>query len=148
VYLCIVGFCMLVVGGIACFANWKQLWFLLFIIELFNIGLFLGLYVMIVAVLMMASGTTDPVRRATDEGWDHILKTVTIPGSGEGDATFCETQITLPGSIDDCTGWYERAAYGDDTCPIGETGQPTVTEVRALCKVVCPGLPGPTELST
>ena len=44
---------------------------------------------MIVIVLMMATGTTDPVREATVETWDTVLPGLTLPGSnpdGDGSA--------------------------------------------------------------
>jgi hypothetical protein len=41
IWLCIVGFVMLIIGGIAIFANLKGIWFLLLIIELINVVLFL-----------------------------------------------------------------------------------------------------------
>jgi len=41
VYLLLVGFIMLIIGGISLWANFKGMWFMLFLIELFNIALFL-----------------------------------------------------------------------------------------------------------
>ena len=41
VYLILVGVLMLIIGGIAVFANLKQIWLLLLFIELFNVALFL-----------------------------------------------------------------------------------------------------------
>ena len=40
-YLILVGVLMLLVGGIAVFANLKKIWLLLLVIELFNVALFL-----------------------------------------------------------------------------------------------------------
>ena len=50
-----------------------------------------------VMILLMATGTTDPVRRATTESWDVILPTVAVPGSypdTDPDGTYCEYQAT------------------------------------------------------
>jgi|EP01049_Picozoa_sp_SAG25_P004805 membrane protein implicated in regulation of membrane protease activity len=41
IWLCIVGFVMLIIGGIAIFANLKEIWILLLLIELINVVLFL-----------------------------------------------------------------------------------------------------------
>ena len=59
VYLLLIGFFMLVVGGLALFANFKKIWIVLFFIELFNIALFLAMYITIIIVVMMASGSSD-----------------------------------------------------------------------------------------
>ena len=67
-YLIFLGLVMLIVGGIALWANSNASWMILFIIELINVALFLFLYILIVIVLMMATGTTDPVR---DAPWRH-----------------------------------------------------------------------------
>jgi len=106
IWLCIVGFVMLIIGGIAIFANLKGIWILLLIIELINVALFLGLYIMIVVVLMMASGTTDPIRRATVEGWTETKKSLTLEGSdGTSEGIYCETQTQTP----DCKAYYAAA---------------------------------------
>ena len=39
--LLVVGVGMLAIGGLATFANWKKIWLLLVLVELFNISLFL-----------------------------------------------------------------------------------------------------------
>ena len=41
VLLCLIGFAMLFIGGIAIFANMRQWWWLLLIVELINVVLFL-----------------------------------------------------------------------------------------------------------
>jgi hypothetical protein len=98
VYLIFLGLLMLIIGGIALWANMNSNWMVLFIIELINVALFLFLYILIVIVLMMATGTTDPVREATVETWNDVLPGLTLPGSnpdGDGSAasgTYCETQ--------------------------------------------------------
>eukprot|EP01048_Picozoa_sp_COSAG05_P022104 COSAG05_NODE_4293_length_1578_cov_1.371197_1_plen_97_part_01 len=47
-YLLFIGLIMMIVGGIALWANLKQIWLILFVIELFNVALFLFLYILIV----------------------------------------------------------------------------------------------------
>ena len=115
IYLMAIGFIMMVVGGIALWANSKQIWLVLFVIECFNVALFLFLYIVIVIALMMAMGVTDPVRKATTEGWDEIIPTLTLPGSnpdGDGAAasgTYCQMQSAGT----HCTTYYE----GTDSAP-------------------------------
>jgi hypothetical protein len=95
IYMMALGIIMLIIGGIALWANNGSKWMLLFVIELINIALFLFLYCFIVVVLLMASGTTDPVSDATEETWDITKPTLTIPGSDpDGDPvfTYCQTQ--------------------------------------------------------
>ena len=70
--LLMVGGCMLVVGGVAMFANFKQGVFggtILFVVEIINMVLFLVLYIFIIAAIMMALGINDPVRKATEKAW-------------------------------------------------------------------------------
>jgi hypothetical protein len=111
IYLIFLGLLMLIIGGIALWANMNSNWMVLFIIELVNVALFLFLYIMIVIVLMMATGTTDPVREATVETWDQVLPGLTLPGSnpdGDGTAaggTYCEKQTE--GSA--CTSYYSNS---------------------------------------
>jgi hypothetical protein len=65
-----------------------------------------GLYIMIVVVLMMASGTTDPIRRATTEGWTETKRSLTLEGSdGTSEGIYCETQTQAP----DCKIYYAAA---------------------------------------
>jgi hypothetical protein len=69
---------------------------------------------MIVIVLMMATGTTDPVREATVETWDTVLPGLTLPGSnpdGDGSAatgTYCEKQ-TEGANCAGATGYYAES---------------------------------------
>jgi hypothetical protein len=110
IYLMALGFIMLIVGGIAIWANNSSKWMILFVIELINIALFLFLYCLIVIVLLMASGTTDPVTDATEETWDITKPTLTIPGSDpDGDAvfTYCQTQGGV--NCGGASGFYETA---------------------------------------
>ena len=114
-YLLVVGAIMLVIGGIALWAARGKHWLVLFFIELFNVALFVFLYVLVVVVIMMAMGVTDPVRRVTTEGWDDIIPSLTLPGSnpdGDGAAasgTYCQMQSA--GTA--CTIYYE----GTDGAP-------------------------------
>ena len=41
IYLILLGLLMLIIGGIAVFANLKKIWLILFVIELVNVALFL-----------------------------------------------------------------------------------------------------------
>ena len=41
IYLILIGLLMLIIGGIAVFANLKKIWLILFVIELVNVALFL-----------------------------------------------------------------------------------------------------------
>jgi hypothetical protein len=153
IWLCIVGFVMLIIGGIAIFANLKGIWLLLLIIELINVVLFLGLYIMIVVVLMMASGTTDPIRRATTEGWTETKKSLTLAGSdGTTEGIYCETQTQAP----DCKAYYAAAKTANiNGCKRGitativreglincssindEAGCSTLAATCASCSVAC-----------
>ena len=96
VYLLLIGFLMLVVGGIALFANFKKIWLILLVIELFNVALFLFLYVVIVIVLMMASGSSDPVTKSTKASWDTILPELTFVGSDGAGGIYCQTATEGP----------------------------------------------------
>jgi len=104
-YLIFFGLCMLIVGGIAIFANLKQIWLILFVIEIVNIFLFLGLYIAIIIVVMMASGSSDPIRRASEEAWAETTKqSLTIKGSapdGSG-GIYCQLEVEDGG----CKPWY------------------------------------------
>jgi hypothetical protein len=123
IWLCAAGFIMLIIGGLAIFANLKEIWLVLFVIELVNVALFLGLYIIIVVVVMMASGTTDPIRRATTEGWDETRQSMTLVGSdGTSDGIYCETQTASTA----CTTYYALAKSATDSCNLGVTD----TDVR------------------
>ena len=116
-YLIFLGLVMLIVGGIALWANANASWMILFIIELINVALFLFLYILIVIVLMMATGTTDPVREATVETWELTKPTLTIPGSDpDGDPVGSYCQHQTEGSA--CTMYYAQAII-TDTCQMG-----------------------------
>ena len=57
---------------------------------------------MMVVILMMATGTTDPVRRATDASWEDTIKGLTAEGSTEdGAGIYCDVN-----GGDDCNTWY------------------------------------------
>lgn len=106
IYLIFLGLMMLIIGGIAVFANLKKIWLVLFVVELINVALFLVLFIMIVIVLMMATGTTDPIRRATDAAWDDTIKGLTIDQDGSGiycenyGGTACGTWYAANGALD------------------------------------------------
>ena len=78
-------------------------------------------YVMIVVVIMMASGTTDPVRRATDKAWPSTRKTLNTPGSdgsgsNDADAVYCRNNVdTNPV----CSRFWALGEVVNDGCPIG-----------------------------
>jgi len=132
VYLMAMGLIMLIIGGIALFANQKQIWLILFVIELFNVALFLMLYCMIVIVLMMATDTTDPVRDATKETWEVTKPTLTIPGSDpDGDAVFTYCQTMSEGTA--CKSYY-NAAIKSDTCQFNAGYSPM--EILNNCSIL------------
>eukprot|EP01048_Picozoa_sp_COSAG05_P011071 COSAG05_NODE_1018_length_6171_cov_6.038867_2_plen_774_part_00 len=150
-YLVLLGLCMLFIGSVAVFANLRQIWLVLLIVECINVALFLGLYLLTVVVLLQASGTTDPVRRTTEENWDRILRTLTLPDS-DGENTsppgaFCETQVTEPAYAATCSGtngWYavmEGAPYNTNPCHIGYSvpGYKTPEEVTNNCTILQEG---------
>ena len=81
---------------------------------------------MLIMVLLMATGTTDPVRRATVKGWDQILPALTTPGSdpdGSG-GTYCEHQ-TVGSHCSGDGGYYEQSTLAvtstnvDTACQFG-----------------------------
>ena len=141
-YLLFVGLIMMIVGGIALWANSKQIWLVLFVIELFNVALFLFLYILIVICLMMAMDVTDPVRKATKESWAEVLPGLTLPGSnpdGDGTAasgTYCEKQSAGDGLP--CVQYYEQTeeAPYDTTNPCSFGPGFTQMEVLNNCSVI------------
>ena len=167
IYLILVGLLMLVIGGIAIFANLKKIWLVLFVIELFNVALFLVrrlppfplandatsstqaltnpnlahwqvLFILIVCVLMMATGTTDPVRRATEKGWREAIKGLTIPGSAGVDAVADTTYCEVYGGTA-CNRWYSDSLASDDLCTIGEASKLTVKDALDNCTALAVG---------
>jgi hypothetical protein len=116
IWLCGAGFIMLVIGGLAIWANMKESWCILMVIELINVALFLMLYIVIVVAIMMATGTTDPIRRTTSEGWPDIKATLTLPGTdGTSDGIYCETQPVSSA----CGMYYAAAKSATSTCKMG-----------------------------
>lgn len=122
IYLIFIGLLMLIIGGIAIFANLKKFWVILLVIELVNVALFLVLFVLVVVVLMMATGTTDPIRTATEAAWDQTLPTLVGPKTDpNSDQAYCEAY----GKGDDCARWYGNEADGavarapGSTCALG-----------------------------
>ena len=128
-YLIGLGLLMLIIGAAAVFANLKKMWIILLVVECVNVAVFLGLYLLTVIVLLQASGTTDPVRRATEKNWAEILPTLLLRGSDGEDTipsgAFCETQVTEPAYAATCgglNGWYKQmdsAPYNTEPCHIG-----------------------------
>ena len=143
-YLVFFGLCMLIVGGIAIFANLKQIWLILFVIEIVNIFLFLGLYIAIIIVVMMASGSSDPIRRASESAWSDVKPTLTVTGSDGASGIYCETMTK------GCKPWYtgvKDAKYKDCLAAIskarGITVDATVNNCTALGDdKVCANLQG------
>jgi hypothetical protein len=131
-YLVFIGLIMLIMGGLALFANQKQIWLILFVIELFNIALFLVLYCLIVVVLMMATDTTDPVRDATKETWEMTKPALTIPGSDpDGDEVFTYCQTMSEGTA--CKNFY-RDAIKTATCQFNAGYSPM--EILNNCSIL------------
>jgi len=145
-YLLFIGLIMMIVGGIALWANSKQIWLVLFVIELFNVALFLFLYILIVICLMMAMDVTDPVRKATKESWAEVLPGLTLPGSnpdGDGTAasgTYCEKQSAGDGLP--CVAYYENSeaapfdTSGTDPKPCSFGVGFTQMEVLNNCSII------------
>jgi hypothetical protein len=131
-WLLLFGFLMLIIGGVAIFANLKQIWLVLFVVELINVVLFLSLYTAIVVVIMMASGSSDPIRKASKEAWVEVKPTLTIEGSasegGDGalsDKTYCESDVVGSSA---CTTFYKSMftlASSAAGCHIGDDKQTT-----------------------
>jgi hypothetical protein len=96
------------------------------------------LFILIVCVLMMATGTTDPVRRATDKGWKEALPLLTIPGSAgpdnDGDAIYCEV---YGGTA--CGTWYTLSLQSGDECTIGEASKLSVKMALDNCTQLAAG---------
>eukprot|EP01051_Picozoa_sp_SAG22_P009261 SAG22_NODE_761_length_7410_cov_16.687868_2_plen_627_part_00 len=119
-YLIFFGLMMLSISGIAIFANLKQSWLILFVVEIVNIFLFLGLYVVIIIVVMMASGSSDPIRRASTSAWDDIRPQLTVKESDGAGGRYCETMVEGGG----CKAWYDKMSKMEtnaEGCLIGNT---------------------------
>lgn len=66
---------------------------------------------MMVVILMMATGTTDPVRRATDLSWEDTIKGLTADGSTEdGAGIYCDVNGGTA-----CNAWYGPSGAVDPT---------------------------------
>jgi len=131
-WLLLFGLLMLIIGGVAIYANMNQAWLILFVVELINVVLFLGLYIAIVVVIMMASGSSDPIRKASKEAWADVKPTLTIEGSATAgadgalsDKSYCESDVVLSTA---CTTFYTSMftlASSASGCHIGDTKQTT-----------------------
>jgi hypothetical protein len=131
-WLIFFGLIMLIIGGIAVFANLKQIWLILFVIEIVNVFLFLGLYIAIIVVVMMASGTSDPIRRAAFESWETVKPTLTIKESDGSGGIYCETMVESGA----CKDWYTKTstiAASAPKCSIGGEGGITVEAALNNC---------------
>merc|ERR1719316_1775550 len=85
----------------------------------------------------MATGTTDPIRRATDAGWKDTLKGLTAPGSDPlGEGIYCQVY-----GGDACNTWYgpTGALSTSDTCAVGMDGQPSVAAALQNCTMLHSG---------
>jgi hypothetical protein len=87
---------------------------------------------------MMATGTTDPVRRATDATWRETLPTLTIPGSAgpDNDATAIYCQV-YGGAA--CNTWYTVSLSSGDGCTIGEANKLSVKAALDNCTQLATG---------
>jgi bacterioferritin-associated ferredoxin len=131
-WLLLFGFLMLIVGGVAVYANMNQAWLILFVVELINVVLFLGLYIAIIVVIMMASGSSDPIRKASKEAWADVKPTLTIEGSATAgadgalsDKSYCESDVVVSTA---CTTFYTSMftlASSASGCHIGDIKQTT-----------------------
>ena len=126
VYLLLIGFLMLVVGGIALFANFKKIWLILFVIELFNVALFLVLYIVIVIVLMMASGSSDPVTKSTKAAWDSLIEDLVLTGSDGAGGIYCQTATGGTACDRFWSTTLGPAQSGDGACDIADTELPDI----------------------
>lgn len=89
---------------------------------------------------MMATGTSDPVRRATVKGWPDALPFLTSPRSAGGDnpteAIYCQVYGGTR-----CATWYEHAASADDDCTIDEDGSLSSKMALDNCTQLAAGEP-------
>ena len=72
-----VGMLMLVVGGLGLLAAHKKMWVLMVMVEICNLALFFMLLFMVVVAFVLASGTTDPIRRAFETSYGEAGKVYT-----------------------------------------------------------------------
>ena len=75
---------------------------------------------------MMATGTTDPIRRATEKSWSNTLPLLTIEGSAgpdnAADAIYCQVYGGA-----ECASWYTNPiSTTDGNCKIGEANELSV----------------------
>jgi hypothetical protein len=119
-------FCTGIVGALG---TWKRLMPLMAATEISLVVLFIGLYVVVIIALMMASGTTSPVDSAVNQAWDRGLRRDVL----ENDADrWCEKNTAIVGS---CSAFYKestaasrrRKGYGAATCNM------TVSEMALDC---------------
>lgn len=93
-----------------------------------------------VCALMMATGTSDPVRRATETGWPDALPFLTSPRSAGGDnpteAIYCQVYGGAR-----CATWYEDAVRAGDDCTIDEEGSLSAKMALDNCTQLAAGEP-------
>ena len=94
------------------------------------------LYIFKVCALMMATGTSDPVRRATQKGWSDALPFLTSASSAGGDypdGIYCEVYGGAR-----CAAWYQAAVSAADDCTIGEADSLSVKMALDICTQLAP----------
>jgi hypothetical protein len=69
VVMSLVGFAMMVVGGVALAAIWRKTWFWLFVIEIIMLSLLVLTVVVMIAAFALALGIKDPVLEGVDKSW-------------------------------------------------------------------------------
>jgi len=106
----IVGFCMLVVGGLAIWTTMQSNWLLMLVILLVDLVLFLVLFSVAVTALFISVGGGDPVEYLFDEYWADLR-------AADGYAKengLCYVSMDSDLEVTDGN-WNEcRAFYGDD----------------------------------
>ena len=88
---------------------------------------------------MMATGTTDPIRRATDKTWSDTLPLLTIEGSAgpdnAADAIYCQVYGGA-----ECASWYTNSiSTTDGNCKIGEANELSVKRALDNCTMLAAG---------
>ena len=88
---------------------------------------------------MMATGTTDPIRRATEKSWSNTLPLLTIEGSAgpdnAADAIYCQVYGGAEGAS-----WYTNSiSTTDGNCKIGEANELSVKRALDNCTMLAAG---------
>ena len=74
VVMSLVGFAMMVVGGVALAAIWRKTWFWLFVIEITMLSLLVLTVVVMMAAFALALGIKDPVLEGVEKSWPDTRK--------------------------------------------------------------------------